>query len=119
MRFCSRPSRVSSLFSPQLSALCTDQPLNVLLLNADEYRVDAVADDNSYGRYVGQILIPWKVVDKAEGYQRCIHALDDLDGCSLPCHGLSSFMTCANGFRFYVTNIRHSLPKSCRVFKVH
>ncbi|KAJ7102614.1 hypothetical protein B0H15DRAFT_815368 [Mycena belliarum] len=42
----------------------TDQPLNILLLNADEFRLGP--DENPDGRYVGQVLIPWKLVVKAE-----------------------------------------------------
>jgi small nuclear ribonucleoprotein (snRNP)-like protein len=42
----------------------TDQPLNILLLNTDEFRLGP--DENPDGRYVGQILIPWKLVVKAE-----------------------------------------------------
>jgi small nuclear ribonucleoprotein (snRNP)-like protein len=42
----------------------TDQPLNVLLLNADEFRLGP--DENPDGRYVGQVLIPWRLVVKAE-----------------------------------------------------
>ncbi|KAJ7604757.1 hypothetical protein B0H17DRAFT_968271 [Mycena rosella] len=34
----------------------TDQPLNILLLNTDEFRIGP--DENPDGRYVGQILIP-------------------------------------------------------------
>ncbi|KAJ7356551.1 hypothetical protein DFH08DRAFT_953889 [Mycena albidolilacea] len=42
----------------------TDAPLNILLLNTDEFRLGP--DENPDGRYVGQILIPWKLVVKAE-----------------------------------------------------
>ncbi|KAJ7237437.1 hypothetical protein B0H12DRAFT_106548 [Mycena haematopus] len=42
----------------------TDVPLNILLLNTDEFRLGP--DENPDGRYVGQILIPWKLVVKAE-----------------------------------------------------
>ncbi|KAJ7171655.1 hypothetical protein C8R43DRAFT_1120042 [Mycena crocata] len=42
----------------------TDQPLNILLLNTDEFRLGP--DENPDGRYVGQVLIPWKLVVKAE-----------------------------------------------------
>ncbi|KAJ7871320.1 hypothetical protein B0H13DRAFT_1634276 [Mycena leptocephala] len=42
----------------------TDQPLNILLLNTDEFRLGP--DENPDGRYVGQILIPWRLVVKAE-----------------------------------------------------
>ncbi|KAJ6569420.1 hypothetical protein B0H19DRAFT_1135402 [Mycena capillaripes] len=42
----------------------TDKPLNILLLNTDEFRLGP--DENPDGRYVGQILIPWRLVVKAE-----------------------------------------------------
>ncbi|KAJ7151735.1 hypothetical protein C8R46DRAFT_1229266 [Mycena filopes] len=42
----------------------TDQPLNILLLNTDEFRLGP--DENPDGRYIGQVLIPWKLVVKAE-----------------------------------------------------
>ncbi|KAK7052351.1 N-alpha-acetyltransferase 38-A, NatC auxiliary subunit [Favolaschia claudopus] len=42
----------------------TDQPLNILLLNADEFRLGP--DEDPDGRYVGQVLIPWKLVVKVE-----------------------------------------------------
>ncbi|KAI0656775.1 hypothetical protein C8Q70DRAFT_920722 [Cubamyces menziesii] len=45
----------------------TDKQLNVLLINTDEYRVgpDAGAD-GADGRYVGQVMIPWRLVVRAE-----------------------------------------------------
>lgn len=42
----------------------TDQPLNVLLVNAEEYRVGL--NECADGRYVGQVLIPWKFVVSVE-----------------------------------------------------
>jgi small nuclear ribonucleoprotein (snRNP)-like protein len=42
----------------------TDQPLNILLINVEEFRVGP--DESPYGRYVGQVMIPWKMVAKAE-----------------------------------------------------
>ncbi|KAJ6498139.1 hypothetical protein C8R47DRAFT_1112970 [Mycena vitilis] len=42
----------------------TDKPLNILLLNTDEFRLGP--DENPDGRYVGQVLIPWRLVVKAE-----------------------------------------------------
>ena len=42
----------------------TDQPLNVLLVNAEEFRIGE--GENPNGRFVGQVMIPWKVVVKAE-----------------------------------------------------
>ncbi|KAI0328007.1 hypothetical protein GY45DRAFT_1255935 [Cubamyces sp. BRFM 1775] len=45
----------------------TDKQLNVLLINTDEYRVgpDAGTDDAD-GRYVGQVMIPWRLVVRVE-----------------------------------------------------
>jgi N-alpha-acetyltransferase 38, NatC auxiliary subunit len=42
----------------------TDQMLNVLLANAEEFRIGP--NENPNGRYVGQVMIPWKLVVKAE-----------------------------------------------------
>ncbi|KAJ7650593.1 hypothetical protein FB45DRAFT_888201 [Roridomyces roridus] len=42
----------------------TDQPLNILLLNTDEFRVGP--NENPDGRYVGQVLVPWKLVVKID-----------------------------------------------------
>ncbi|KAJ3545551.1 hypothetical protein NMY22_g2396 [Coprinellus aureogranulatus] len=42
----------------------TDKPLNILLANAEEYRIGH--SEELAGRYVGQILIPWKLVTKVE-----------------------------------------------------
>lgn len=42
----------------------TDQPLNILLINAEEYRLGL--EENPDGRYVGQVVIPWRLVVKVE-----------------------------------------------------
>jgi len=42
----------------------TDQPLNILLINTEEFRIGQ--DENPDGRYVGQVLIPWKLVVMVE-----------------------------------------------------
>jgi Small nuclear ribonucleoprotein (snRNP) homolog len=42
----------------------TDKPLNILLINTEEYRIGQ--DENPDGRYIGQVLIPWRLVVKAE-----------------------------------------------------
>jgi len=42
----------------------TDQPLNILLVNTEEFRTGP--GENQRGRYVGQVMIPWKLVVKAE-----------------------------------------------------
>lgn len=41
----------------------TDKLLNIILINADEYRLGPDAgSDGMDGRYVGQVLIPWRLV---------------------------------------------------------
>ncbi|GLB36670.1 putative LSM domain containing protein [Lyophyllum shimeji] len=42
----------------------TDQPLNILLVNTEEYRLGL--EENPDGRYIGQVVIPWKRVVKVE-----------------------------------------------------
>jgi len=42
----------------------TDKALNILLVNTDEYRVEP--GENPNGRFVGQVLLPWKIVKKVE-----------------------------------------------------
>jgi small nuclear ribonucleoprotein (snRNP)-like protein len=42
----------------------TDQPLNILVTNAEEYRPGL--EEGADGRYVGQVVIPWKLVKKVE-----------------------------------------------------
>lgn len=42
----------------------TDQSLNIILINAEEYRLGL--EENHDGRYVGQIVIPWRLVTKVE-----------------------------------------------------
>ncbi|SRR6266446_3442559 len=37
-----------------------DKSLNILLLNTEEFRLDA--DENTAGRYVGQVMIPWRII---------------------------------------------------------
>jgi len=43
----------------------TDKPLNVILINAEEYRIGPDQDD---GRYVGQVMLPWKYIVKVEAH---------------------------------------------------
>lgn len=38
----------------------TDNSLNILLLNTEEFRADA--GENTAGRYVGQVMIPWRII---------------------------------------------------------
>ena len=47
----------------------TDKPLNIILINAEEYRISQLKDDEN-GRYVGQVLLPWKMIVKVELYDR-------------------------------------------------
>lgn len=42
----------------------TDKPLNIILVNAEEFRLGP--GQNPDGRYVGQIMVPWKIVVKLE-----------------------------------------------------
>jgi len=43
----------------------TDQTLNIILINTEEYRLGIGASLDR--RYVGQVVIPWRLVTKAEG----------------------------------------------------
>ena len=47
----------------------TDKLLNILLLNADEYRFSPPQHANPGGRFVGLILLPWRLVVKAEAHR--------------------------------------------------
>lgn len=38
----------------------TDKSLNILLLNTEEFRLDA--GEETAGRYVGQVMIPWRII---------------------------------------------------------
>ncbi|KAI0762391.1 hypothetical protein C8Q74DRAFT_147589 [Fomes fomentarius] len=45
----------------------TDKQLNILLVNTDEYRLGPDAgSDGLDGRYVGQVMIPWRLVVRVE-----------------------------------------------------
>ncbi|KAF8797767.1 hypothetical protein BYT27DRAFT_7124781, partial [Phlegmacium glaucopus] len=49
----------------------TDKPI---LINAEEYRISQGPAQrvklNENGRYVGQVLLPWKMIVKVEVYER-------------------------------------------------
>lgn len=46
----------------------TDKQLNLLLINADEYRLGPDAGPEGLeARYVGQIMVPWRLVVRVEG----------------------------------------------------
>ena len=55
----------------------TDKPLNIILINAEEYRIlqnsGQKVEVNEDGRYVGQVLLPWKMIAKIE-----VHENDDV-----------------------------------------
>jgi small nuclear ribonucleoprotein (snRNP)-like protein len=57
----------------------TDSLLNILLINTEEFRLDP--EENRTGRFVGQVLIPWKLTVKVEasGKQE-LDEFDDLTG---------------------------------------
>lgn len=42
----------------------TDSELNILLLNTDEFRLGP--NENPNGRFVGQVMIPWRLVERVE-----------------------------------------------------
>ncbi|OBZ80103.1 N-alpha-acetyltransferase 38, NatC auxiliary subunit [Grifola frondosa] len=45
----------------------TDKQLNVILVNTDEFRPAAgYQDANPNGRFVGQVMIPWRLVRRVE-----------------------------------------------------
>ena len=44
----------------------TDKPLNIILVNAEEFRVGP--GQNPDGRFVGQVMLPWKVIVKVEAH---------------------------------------------------
>ncbi|KAJ3802338.1 hypothetical protein GGU11DRAFT_752932 [Lentinula aff. detonsa] len=55
------------------SFIGTDQPMNILLTDTQEFRLESPTtgdnrEDNELcsGRFVGQVLIPWKIVRKIE-----------------------------------------------------
>jgi len=52
----------------------TDKPLNIILVNAEEYRITQGPGQklkiDEDGRYVGQVLLPWKMIVKVEVHER-------------------------------------------------
>ena len=40
----------------------TDKPLNVVLVDVEEFWLDEYPD----GRYVGQVIVPWRLIKKVE-----------------------------------------------------
>ncbi|KAF9068474.1 hypothetical protein BDP27DRAFT_1327092 [Rhodocollybia butyracea] len=55
------------------SFIGTDQLMNILLTDTEEFRTtttDAAEDDenqtNTAGRFIGQVLVPWKIIRKIE-----------------------------------------------------
>jgi small nuclear ribonucleoprotein (snRNP)-like protein len=54
----------------------TDKAMNILLVNTDEFRLGP--GENPNGRFVGQVLVPWKFVQKVE--VRATYGAGDLSG---------------------------------------
>jgi len=46
----------------------TDKPLNLILINAEEYRISGPQAKPGSSRHVGQVIFPWKVVAKVEAH---------------------------------------------------
>ncbi|KAI0258254.1 hypothetical protein BC834DRAFT_796556, partial [Gloeopeniophorella convolvens] len=42
----------------------TDKSLNLLLVNTDEFRLGP--NENPAGRYVGQVMVPWRLIRGVE-----------------------------------------------------
>jgi small nuclear ribonucleoprotein (snRNP)-like protein len=42
----------------------TDNNLNILLVNTEEFRLGA--NENPVGRYVGQVMVPWRLIRNIE-----------------------------------------------------
>jgi N-alpha-acetyltransferase 38, NatC auxiliary subunit len=40
----------------------TDKKLNILLVNTEEFRLGASHQNPTVGRYVGQVMIPWRLI---------------------------------------------------------
>jgi small nuclear ribonucleoprotein (snRNP)-like protein len=55
----------------------TDQPLNIILVNTEEFRLGY--GETPVGRYVGQVMIPWKLVVKAEVKRNRDYTQPELD----------------------------------------
>ncbi|KAF8811387.1 hypothetical protein BYT27DRAFT_7089927, partial [Phlegmacium glaucopus] len=52
----------------------TDKPLNIILINTEDYRISQGPGQrvelSENGRYVGQVLLPWKTIVRVEVYER-------------------------------------------------
>lgn len=57
----------------------TDKQLNVLLLNADEFRFAPPRHANPDGRYVGLVLVPWRLVVRVEAAKAAEEREVDVD----------------------------------------
>lgn len=44
----------------------TDKQLNIILVSTDEYRAGPDASSDGGSRYVGQVMIPWRLVVRVE-----------------------------------------------------
>ncbi|EKM74931.1 hypothetical protein AGABI1DRAFT_132707 [Agaricus bisporus var. burnettii JB137-S8] len=43
----------------------TDKPLNIIITNAEEYRIDG-SEQLPQGRYVSLVMVPWKLIASIE-----------------------------------------------------
>ncbi|KAF8814107.1 hypothetical protein BYT27DRAFT_6341200 [Phlegmacium glaucopus] len=52
----------------------TDKPLNIIFIDAEEYHISQGPGKrvklSENGRYVGQVLLPWKTIVRVEVYER-------------------------------------------------
>ncbi|THU88194.1 hypothetical protein K435DRAFT_762055 [Dendrothele bispora CBS 962.96] len=54
----------------------TDKPMNILLMETEEFRLGP--GENPNGRYVGQVMIPWKMITKIEAQDEVLETRDQL-----------------------------------------
>ncbi|KAK7468396.1 hypothetical protein VKT23_002911 [Stygiomarasmius scandens] len=55
----------------------TDKPMNILLTETEEFRLGP--GENPNGRYVGQVMIPWKMITKIEAQDLVVETRDQLN----------------------------------------
>jgi small nuclear ribonucleoprotein (snRNP)-like protein len=55
----------------------TDKQLNILLINTDEYRFLPLQHANPHGRFVGLVLVPWRLVMRVEAHAP--HKVQEVD----------------------------------------
>ncbi|KAF5361661.1 hypothetical protein D9758_007321 [Tetrapyrgos nigripes] len=55
----------------------TDKPMNILLTETEEFRLGP--GENPNGRFVGQVMIPWKMITKIEAQESVVQTRNQLD----------------------------------------